>query len=135
MRLSRKAIASIGAATAIGVGGVAVAVPAIASTTGSSTSSSPTATTAKKHPRGDHLRQHELKVAAATIGISPKALREQLRAGKSLKEVAAAHGVSEDKLVAALEKGLDPYVKKLVEHKRGAKKAGSRAGASPSATS
>lgn len=120
MRLSRKTLVGVAAATAIGVGGVAVAVPAIASTNGSSTSS--TSAAAKKHSHADHLRQHELKIAATTIGITPKELREQLRAGKSLKEIAAAHGVSEEKLVAALEKGLDPWVQKLVEHKAGQKK-------------
>lgn len=136
MRLTRKAVAGIGAAAAIAVGGVAVAMPAIASTNATGTSSSSaTPTPAKKadHHR-DRLRAHELKVAAQTIGISTKELRDQLRAGKSLKEVAAAHHVSESTLVTALEKGLDPYVQRLVDHKRGQKPARSHSTPAPSAT-
>jgi len=55
--------------------------------------------------RGQRLRRRARaggKVAAQTIGIEPKALRDELRAGKSIADVATEHGVDADTVVTAL---------------------------------
>jgi uncharacterized protein (DUF433 family) len=61
----------------------------------------------RHHPRlrgavRRHARRAALGVAAETIGIEPAALREQLRAGKSVAEVAQAEGVDPQQVVDAL---------------------------------
>lgn len=53
------------------------------------------------HPRF-HVLQHLLQDAAEVIGVSPGQLKQELRDGKSLKDVAQAKGVSRDTLVQKL---------------------------------
>ncbi|MDQ1688326.1 MAG: hypothetical protein QOK42_1301 [Frankiaceae bacterium] len=54
-------------------------------------------------PRGHHeLKAHELTAAAKALGMTPAALRTELRSGKSLAVIAKAKGVSVDTLVTAL---------------------------------
>jgi hypothetical protein len=56
-----------------------------------------------------------LAAAAETLGTTPKDLRAEIRSGKTLKEIAAAHGVSYDTVtsavVAAVKADLDEAVK------------------------
>lgn len=53
------------------------------------------------HPRF-HVLQHLVQDAAEVIGVSPGQLKQELRDGKSLKDVAQAKGVSRDTLVQKL---------------------------------
>ena len=55
--------------------------------------------------RGHRLRRRVragARIAAQTIGIEPKALAQELRAGKSIAEVAAEHGVEPNTVITAL---------------------------------
>jgi hypothetical protein len=49
-----------------------------------------------------HVRAHRLGPVAAYLGISPQELRSELRSGKSLAQIATAHGKSVDGLVDAI---------------------------------
>ena len=59
-----------------------------------------------------------LSVAARYIGVSPKALAADLRAGKSLAQVATAHGKTAAGLKDALLKPLKAHLDKAVAAKR-----------------
>jgi hypothetical protein len=67
-------------------------------------------------PRRVERRGDLLDTAAEAIGISPARLRDQLRSGKSLSDVAKAHGKSLDAVktavTAAVRKDLDAAVKR-----------------------
>ena len=59
-----------------------------------------------------------LMTAAATyIGITPEALRTELRAGKSLADVAVANGKTRDGLIAALNVAATTEIATFVDHK------------------
>jgi len=59
-----------------------------------------------------------LMTAAATyIGITPEALHTELRAGKSLADVAVANGKTRDGLIAALNVAATTEITTLVDHK------------------
>jgi hypothetical protein len=49
-----------------------------------------------------HVRAHRLGPVAAYLGISPQELRSELRSGKSLAQIATAHGKSVEGLVDAI---------------------------------
>ncbi|WP_052339361.1 hypothetical protein [Gorillibacterium massiliense] len=55
---------------------------------------------------------------ATIIGISEEELAHQLKAGKSVAEIAQAHGVSRDKLIEKLKDGMTSDLEKFVDHKR-----------------
>ena len=60
---------------------------------------------AMKHPalvRGIHARVHRLGPATKYLGITPQELRSELRAGKSLAQIARAHGKTVEGLVDAV---------------------------------
>lgn len=60
----------------------------------------------------------DLLAAAATyIGVSETALRDELRAGKSLAEVAVANGKTRDGLIAALTQTAGQAIAQLVDQK------------------
>lgn len=67
-----------------------------------------------KQGGGKRFLEPALDTAAAALGIEKAELREQLRSGKSLADVAEGEGVSHDtlvsKLVAAAQGGLDKAV-------------------------
>jgi hypothetical protein len=52
--------------------------------------------------KGHFFKQEGLAAAAKAIGIDESALRDELKAGKSLADVAKAHGVDRQKVVDAL---------------------------------
>jgi DNA-binding CsgD family transcriptional regulator len=54
---------------------------------------------------------------AAIIGIPEEKLVEQLKAGKSITEIAAAHGISKQQLVTKIKDKLTPFLEKAVDHK------------------
>ncbi|MGG4130209.1 hypothetical protein ABEW19_18230 [Paenibacillus illinoisensis] len=70
-----------------------------------------------------HGRKHASlnhKAIAQFIGITPEQLHEQLKSGKSLAEVAKAHGISETQLIDRLKEQLTGDLQRLVNHKGGA---------------
>ncbi len=91
------------AAVALSLGGLAVAGPAMATPTASTTAAPKTATI-DQGAKGQHLRRRVaiVVVSAKTIGITPKDLVSQLKAGKSIAAVATVHGVDPQKVVNAL---------------------------------
>ena len=94
------ATATVGAGLLAGSLGVATMVPGVANAATPTTSSAPAAKAA--HPTLRHLRHHEFKVAAATIGVKPAELRSDIKAGQSVADVATAKGVSVDSVVNAV---------------------------------
>jgi uncharacterized protein YidB (DUF937 family) len=54
---------------------------------------------------------------AAIIGIPEEKLVEQLKAGKSITEIAAAQGISKQQLVTKIKDKLTPFLEKAVDHK------------------
>ncbi|NUU78486.1 hypothetical protein [Paenibacillus xylanilyticus] len=71
----------------------------------------------RKHPSLNH------KTIAQFIGITPEQLQEQLKSGKSLAEVAKAHGISEAQLIDKLKEQLTGDLQRLVNRKGGAHQA------------
>ena len=62
------------------------------------------------HRRG--LRSKGLAISASTIGITPQALRADLKSGKSIAQVAAANGSSAAAVESALTTAADGAVTK-----------------------
>ncbi|HEV8229272.1 MAG TPA: hypothetical protein VGQ86_04870 [Candidatus Limnocylindria bacterium] len=72
------------------------------------------AISASNGPFGSH---HALATAATYIGISEADLRTELQSGKSLADVAVAHGKTRDGLVAALVDAAKTEIGTLVDQK------------------
>ena len=75
----------------------------------------------KKHPalaHRIHVRAHGLGAVAKYLGVTPRALRSELRSGKSLAEIATAHGKSVDGLVDAIVAHARARLDKAVEKGR-----------------
>lgn len=72
--------------------------------------------------KGSFMHGVPLEKAAAIVGLSKEELKKELDTGKSLAEVAQAHGVSRDQLIAKLKDGLTPTLEKFVDGKREARK-------------
>ncbi len=78
----------------------------LAAATGATTPATGTATGTAKGPRA--LR-HAVKIAAGVIGISPH-LAKELRAGKSISQVATDHHVDVQKVIDALVQAADQRI-------------------------
>ncbi|HET8741208.1 MAG TPA: hypothetical protein VFM41_01175 [Gaiella sp.] len=65
-----------------------------------------------------HVRAHAQGFIAKYIGITPKELRTELRSGKSLAQIATAHGKTEDGLVNAIVAPAKTRLDKAVQDKR-----------------
>ncbi|QGQ96992.1 hypothetical protein EHS13_19920 [Paenibacillus psychroresistens] len=73
----------------------------------------------------DHKKpfQHEARQMmspeklATIIGIPQEKLVEQLKAGKSITEIAAANGISKDQLIIKIKDKMTPFLEKAVDHK------------------
>ena len=116
----KKILAGSVAALTLGAGGIALVAPAVgASTPTPAATASAPGTSSAKHHGHRHLRHRALKGAivssAKTIGITPKDLVGQLKAGKSVAEVATAHGVDPHTVVTNLVKAGDARIDKAVE--------------------
>jgi hypothetical protein len=97
----KKLIASALLAATITGGGLAVAAAGPVVAVGAEQS----AAEASAHPRRHHARQalrRAVKTSAEVIGISAKELAAELRAGRSIAEVAQAEGVAVDEVTDAL---------------------------------
>lgn len=73
---------------------------------------------------GKFQRKHRfmmvgLKNMAGIIGITEDQLRNELKAGKSLAEIAESKGISKEELVNKIKVELTPWLTKLVERKHG----------------
>lgn len=58
---------------------------------------------------------------AAMLGMSENDLKAQLKAGKSLAEIAKAQGITKEQLVGKIKDELTPWIEKMVDRKRGDK--------------
>ncbi|WP_438446683.1 hypothetical protein [Gorillibacterium sp. sgz5001074] len=75
----------------------------------------------KKHPAGV-LSQVGPEKMASILGMSKEDLVKELKAGKSLADIAQSKGMSKDQLVAKLKEELTPVLEKAVERKHEPKK-------------
>ena len=102
------------------LGGVATAAGAASATT------PPTSGAVVTHPGGHHgirvwlkahrrqLRKAGLAISAKTIGVTPEALRAELKSGRSIAEVAGEHGVCAQTVVSALVSAADARIDQAV---------------------
>jgi hypothetical protein len=119
-----KTIASASVAAVLGLGGISVAG---AASTASSTPASPTTPTAAaaqpaaKKPEANkaaralrrrHVVRRGVVTAAKTIGIKPVDLVKELRTGKTIAEVATAHGVQPQTVIDALKTAATAKIEK-----------------------
>ncbi|OXM85929.1 DUF2680 domain-containing protein [Paenibacillus rigui] len=56
---------------------------------------------------------------AALLNLTEDQLQTQLKAGKSLTEIAQAQGISKDQLITKIKDEMTPWIEKMVDHKRG----------------
>ena len=119
----KKTLAATVVATTLGVGGLALTTAGGATATPSPTTT-PGATSSTKGAFKGHralrrrLVRGGVKVAAKSIGITPKALVAELRTGKSIAQVATAHGVPVSKVESDLTTAAKGVVTKaLAAHK------------------
>jgi hypothetical protein len=117
----KKTLAATVAATTLGVGGLALVTAGGATASPAAGPSTPAAP-AKSHLGRRALRRRVLrdaiKVSAKTIGIPPKTLVAELKTGKSVAQVATAHGVQPSKVIANLVTAGDKRVDQLVKSHR-----------------
>ncbi|MBX3284625.1 MAG: hypothetical protein R2746_14980 [Acidimicrobiales bacterium] len=97
----KKLIASALLAATVTGGAVAVAAAAPVAAAGAQATAEAPARPAK-HPRLRHALRQAVKTSAEAIGITPKELATELKAGKSIAEVAEAKGVPVSKVTDAL---------------------------------
>jgi DNA-binding CsgD family transcriptional regulator len=71
----------------------------------------------KKHFQNEAKQMMSPEKLAAIIGIPEEKLIEQLKAGKSITEIAAAQGISKQQLVTKIKDKLTPFLEKAVDHK------------------
>jgi len=116
----RKFIATTAAGLALATGAVALTTFSPIMSAGAQTTT-PTVQTQTAdpsgkpgHPKLRHLAKAAVKDAAGVIGIEPKELLSDLKAGQSIAEVATAHGVDPqtviDKLVTDASARVDQAV-------------------------
>jgi hypothetical protein len=100
------------------LGGLATAgtayatAPSSPTTTPSHSAKGPLRTWVRAHRK--ELRKAGLSVSAQTIGITPQALRSDLKAGNSIAGVASQHNVSPQNVVDALVSAADGKVNQAV---------------------
>jgi hypothetical protein len=94
------------------VGAAYAATPSSPTTTPSQSAKGPLRTWVRAHRK--ELRRAGLSVSAQTIGITPQALRADLRAGNSIAGVASQHNVSPQNVVDALVSAADGKVNQAV---------------------
>jgi uncharacterized protein YidB (DUF937 family) len=56
---------------------------------------------------------------SAIIGITTEELETQLKAGKSLTEIAQSHGMSKEQLIVKIKEHITPWIEKIVDRKAG----------------
>ncbi len=117
-RTSVIATTALGATLALGAIGIGTAVlPAVAGAQGTDAAQiaeTGTTTDVKGHPRLRELAREEFKLAADTIGIPAKELRQDVKGGQSISEVAEANGVATQTVVDAVVNDLSAKLDKAV---------------------
>ena len=114
----KKIIAStVVAATLLAGGG------ALLGGTAANAAQPPAATSTKHVPKGHRgrrraVRRQAITISAKTIGIPRQELVAQLKDGKSVADVATAHGVNPEKVVSALVDAGDKAIDKAVANHR-----------------
>ncbi|MCU0268561.1 MAG: hypothetical protein MUF83_07920 [Acidimicrobiales bacterium] len=101
----RKSLATTAATAAVGLGLVAgsIGVAAVAGPFVAGAQEGGSATTEQAgHPRLRHAVLSAVRTTADTIGIEPRALLEELRAGKTIAQVATDNGVDPQVVVDEL---------------------------------
>lgn len=110
-----------GAGTALlGVAAFATAVPAAAA------SSVPVAAASKAHklPGADRqsdralIRRAVTEAEADALGLTPEQLRDDLKAGRSVEDIAQAQGMTKDQVVDKTAAALKPRLDQLVDAKK-----------------
>ncbi len=119
----RKTIASVLLAGTLAAGGavaIGSTVSAGASTPAPTTQSSNAAKPAAvKHPALRRaLRRAVVRISAQTIGVTPQDLIQELKAGKSIADVANEHSVAPQTVVTALVTAGDNAVERAVANHR-----------------
>lgn len=74
------------------------------------------------HGKGHGMKKAVLPAPdklASLLNLTEEQLKAQLKAGKSLAEIAQAQGISRDQLIAKIKEELTPRIEKIVDHKRG----------------
>ena len=117
--MNRKTIiatAALGATLALGAVGIGTAViPNIAGAqTTASTQAADAGSVVKGHPKLRAFARQEFKLAADTIGVPAKDLRDAVKGGQTIAEVAQAHDVSADTVVNAVVGDIDAKLDKAV---------------------
>ncbi len=99
------------------LGGATAATAGVASAASPTTASAPAGHHALKSWIRAHrrqIRQAALAVSAKSIGISPQALRAELKSGKSVAQVAGEHGVTAQTVIGALVAAADARIDQAV---------------------
>ena len=99
------------------LGGATAATAGVASAASPTTASAPAGHHALKSWIRAHrrqIRQAALAVSAKSIGISPQALRAELKSGKSVAQVAGEHGVAAQTVIGALVDAADARIDQAV---------------------
>ena len=107
-----------GASSALlGVAAFATAVPAAAATT-------VPAATAQKAPKHEHHSDRRLILTAVyeseadALGLTPEQLRDDLKAGRSLEDIAKAEGMTKAQVIDKTAAALKPRLDRLVDSKQ-----------------
>ncbi len=96
----------------VSAGTAYAAAPAATTTAPSQTAKGQLRTWVRAHRR--ELRKAGLDISAKTIGITPQALRTDLKAGNSIAGVATQHNVNPQNVVNALVSAADTQVNQAV---------------------
>jgi hypothetical protein len=116
----RRIISLVVVVGVVAVGGVAVASTSGGASDQPTVSAAPSAAAPAEAARAAHPRRRHairvLRLAAKTIGIEPKELREAIRGGQTVAEVAEANGVDPQAVVDALVTAGTERLTTRVEH-------------------
>jgi DNA recombination-dependent growth factor C len=108
-----KLIATATTAAVLAMAGVSIAGAATTSSSGSPKSSTSVSATGNRATRRAHLRnlaKEGVVLAAKTIGIKPAELAQEMRAGKTIADVATENGVLPSTVVTTLVNAADKRI-------------------------
>lgn len=108
--------ASAAALLSVGVAGV------VAQAANPSNPNTPTAAAGSKHSNDAHADRRAIAKAvfeseADVLGITPEKLRDDLKAGQKVSDLAKDKGMTKEQFADALAKNLKPRLDALVDHK------------------
>jgi hypothetical protein len=109
MRTTKKVLTALGLALAVLIGSVTLAATGVVGPAGAAPSAESMLTQtdnggwfARFRDHRREVRRHVAQLTADTIGISREELRDELRGGSSIAQVATAHGVDPQLVVDTL---------------------------------